>query len=290
MCRLFGLHAGDVPVHATFWLLDAPDSLAAQSHRNPDGAGIGVFGPDGEAGVEKSPLAAWQDQRFARDARDWHGTTFVAHVRYASTGGHTVANTHPFLQDGRLFAHNGVVQDLDLLDERLAELGARGLVGGETDSERVFALITAEVRGRADVSVGLVAAVAWIADHLPVYALNLVLTTATDLWALRYPGTHELYLLARPSGGSARGRDLEARSARINARSAHLRSRPSVLVASEPMDDDPRWRPLDSGELLHVGADLGIETSRPFPAQPRRLLTLDQLDPATAASQHPRHR
>ena len=44
MCRLFGLHAGAEPVTATFWLLDAPDSLREQSHREPDGAGIGVFG------------------------------------------------------------------------------------------------------------------------------------------------------------------------------------------------------------------------------------------------------
>ncbi|EUA50566.1 glutamine amidotransferase domain protein [Mycobacterium xenopi 3993] len=26
---------------ATFWLLDAPDNLAAQSRRNPDGTGLG---------------------------------------------------------------------------------------------------------------------------------------------------------------------------------------------------------------------------------------------------------
>ena len=116
-----------------------------------------------------------------------------------------------------------------------------------------------------------------------------MLSTATDLWALRYPETHELYLLPRPSGGSARGRDLDARSARINVQSAHLQSRPSLLVASEPMDDDPRWRLLDSGELVHVLPDLGIETSRPFPAQPRRRLTLAQLDPVAASSQHPRH-
>ena len=29
MCRLFGLTAGTTRVRATFWLLDAPDSLAA---------------------------------------------------------------------------------------------------------------------------------------------------------------------------------------------------------------------------------------------------------------------
>jgi len=30
-----------------------------------------------------------------------------------------------------------------------------------------------------------------------VYSLNLILTTETDLFALRYPETHELYLLDR---------------------------------------------------------------------------------------------
>ena len=37
MCRLFGLTAGEVRVKAKFWLLDAPDSLQVQSHRNADG-------------------------------------------------------------------------------------------------------------------------------------------------------------------------------------------------------------------------------------------------------------
>ena len=48
VCRLFGLTSGETRVRATFWLLDAPDSLEVQSHRNVDGAGLGYFGPDGE--------------------------------------------------------------------------------------------------------------------------------------------------------------------------------------------------------------------------------------------------
>src|ERR1039458_10838687 len=136
MCRLFGLHAGTQDVAATFWLIDAPDSLDAQSHHNPDGAGVGTFGPAGEPEISKQPIAAWEDAQFATAAQDLRGTTFVAHVRYASTGAHTMANTHPFLAGGRLFAHNGVVQGLGELDQRLADLGAAGLVGGDTDSER----------------------------------------------------------------------------------------------------------------------------------------------------------
>jgi glutamine amidotransferase len=47
MCRLFGLHAGTHARTATFWLVDAPDSLSAQSRRNPDGTGLGVFDAKG---------------------------------------------------------------------------------------------------------------------------------------------------------------------------------------------------------------------------------------------------
>ena len=53
--RLFGLTAGENRVMATFWLLDAPDSLEAQSHRNVDGAGLGYFGPDGGVVLDKQP-------------------------------------------------------------------------------------------------------------------------------------------------------------------------------------------------------------------------------------------
>ena len=48
--------------------------------------------------------------------------------------------------DGRIFAHNGTIEGLDLVNERLQDLGVAGLVLGDTDSERIFALITAETR------------------------------------------------------------------------------------------------------------------------------------------------
>jgi len=288
MCRLFGMHAGGAAIPATFWLIDAPDSLAAQSYRNPDGAGIGVFGVGRLATVDKQPLAAWQDAEFAAEARDLRGTTFVAHVRYASTGGLTAANTHPFLQDGRLFAHNGVVQGLTELDSRLERLGAAGRVEGQTDSERVFALITAEItRHRGDVTAGVTAAIEWISSELPVYSLNFVLATATDLWALRYPATNELYVLNRPPGDTGTGSGLEARTDRIHARSEHLAQHRSVIVASEPMDNDPGWRPLESGELLHIGSDLSVESNAPFPRVPAHPLDHSELDVQSAASQRP---
>ncbi|MGA9493905.1 MAG: class II glutamine amidotransferase, partial [Mycobacterium sp.] len=216
MCRLFGLHAGTNVVTATFWLLDAPDNLTRQSRRNPDGSGLGVFDDQGHPQVHKQPIAAWQDVEFATEAHDLTGTTFIAHVRYATTGSHEVVNTHPFLQDGRIFAHNGVVEGLDLLDARLRELGTADLVLGQTDSERVFALITASIRARGgDVTAGLTDAVRWLATKVPIYAVNILLSTATDMWALRYPESHELYVSDRRV--PAPGQRFHLRTNRIRA-------------------------------------------------------------------------
>ncbi len=88
-------------------------------------------------------------------------------------------------------------------------------------------------------------------------------------------------------GAESAGGALDARSNRIHARSAHLADRPSVIIASERMDDDPGWRLLDPGELLCVGPDLKITSSTPFRPVPRHLLQESDLDPAAAASQHP---
>jgi glutamine amidotransferase len=231
-------------------------------------------------------MAAWEDAAFATEAHELSGTTFVAHVRYATTGSHDVRNTHPFLQDGRIFAHNGIVEGLDVIDERLREVGAADLVLGETDSERVFALITASVRAHhGDVPAGLLDAMTWLRANVPIYAVNVLLCTATDMWALRYPQTHELYLLDRRHDDASR-RDFHLRTARIRAWSEHLCTRSSVVFASEPMDDDPRWRLLEPGELVHVDAGLQITRSLALPDPPRHLVRRADLSARAEQAQH----
>ncbi len=288
MCRLYGMSAAPQRVRATFWLLEAPDSLLVQSHREPDGTGLGYFAPDGAPRVDKQPLAAFEDRAFARDARDAQSETFVAHIRYASTGGLTPQNTHPFEQRGRLLAHNGVIEDLPKLEGRLG--GYRDLLRGDTDSERFFALVTKETEQHGgDVTAGLVAAARWVAAELPLYALNIVLVTPHELWALRYPDTHELHVLERPIGGTHASGGLEhgnaARTVRV--RSADLDSNAAVVVASEPMDADPAWRALAAGELVHVDANLEVSSHVVIEHPPRHPLTLADLAPHAAASQSP---
>lgn len=283
MCRLFGMTGGRQAVRATFWLLEAPDSLAQQSRREPDGTGLGYFDDQGAPHVDKAPLAAYEDQEFARQAREVCSRTFVAHVRYASTGKLTMVNTHPFEQQQRLFAHNGVIGDLPALERELGP--AMSWVQGETDSERFFALITKEIERVGDVGEAIIRAASWVAEHLPVFALNLILISATELWALRYPDTHELHVLERGAGGPTGRRHLEHASARgsIRVRAGDLAERPAVVVASEMMDEDPGWRPLEPGELLHVGPDLGCRTVRALAGAPAHPLTLADLGQAAAS-------
>jgi predicted glutamine amidotransferase len=257
VCRLFGLSAAPHRSHAKFWLLEAPDSLVEQSRRNRDGTGIGYFAPDGSPVLDKEPLSAYEDAAFAREARHLSSTTFVSHIRYATTGERTVENCHPFAMDGRVFAHNGVVGDLAALEDELGDDLA--LVQGQTDSERYFALVTREIRARdGDVTAGIAAATRWIAANLPVYSINFVLATEHELWAFRYPDTHRLFVLQREAGGRHGGRHLHHASSELGVHSHDLAARPSVVVASEPMDDSHDWRLLGSGELVYVRSDLSV--------------------------------
>ncbi|ABW13465.1 glutamine amidotransferase class-II [Parafrankia sp. EAN1pec] len=286
MCRLLGLSSAPERTRATFWLLDAPDSLDEQSHRNPDGAGLGVFDSDGRPEVFRQPIAAWEDRQFAAQARCRTSTTFVAHVRHASTGRLAPENTHPFHQDGRIFAHNGVIEGLDRLEEQLGS--ARELVAGDTDSERFFALITREIANAdGDVGRGIEVAARWVAANLPVYSINLVLATPRELWALRYPETNTLFLLRRAAGGHHGRRPLDHVDATgtTRLRSADLAAVPSVVVASEPMDEHPGWRALRSGELVRVAPGRVTTTRIVLPDPPALPLTLADLKPDAAASQ-----
>jgi predicted glutamine amidotransferase len=287
MCRLFGMSGGDHAVKATFWLLEAPDSLARQSRREPDGTGLGWFDAGGRPQVSKQPLAAYTDEEFARQAREVESTVFVAHIRYATTGGLDVANTHPFELRGRLFAHNGVLLDLERLEHELGD--DLSLVHGDTDSERLFALVTREIERQGDVGAGIAAAARWVAAELPLYAINLILGTRDGLWALRYPDTHDLWVLERGAGGPRGDRHLDAASAAgtVRVRSEQLARHPSVIVASERMDEDAGWRLLAPGELLHVGPALEVGSSIVLDGPPTHQLTLADLDPTAAAAQTP---
>ena len=278
MCRLFGLTAGAARIRATFWLLDAPDSLDVQSHRNTDGAGIGFFDAAGQPVVAKQPEAAFSDQQFTHEAQQAESSVFVAHVRWATAGGRTVQNTHPFVMDGRIMAHNGGFGELSELDKQLGRYAS--LVLGDTDSERYFALITQETDAYGgDVGAGITAAASWIAERLPVSALNTIVAAPGELWALRYPGQHALHILERPAAPGPGEPGLHVRSSTSSVHAPELAGAASVVIASEQLDGESGWRMLAPGELVHVRPDLSVHTQVAITQPPAHLVPLPADNP-----------
>jgi len=281
MCRLFGMSGGTNNVQATFWLLDAPDSLLLQSEGQPDGVGLGTFDGDGAPRIYRKPVPALRSQTFIASAHEVRSRTFVSHIRHATAGEPTFKNTHPFEQRGRIFAHNGVVGDLPGLRQRLGDYVE--LVQGTTDSELFFALITKCIDEQGgNVGAGITAAGSLIAAEIPLYSLNLVLTTANELWALRYPDTNELWILERSIGNLDPGGGFDERSLSgiMRVQSAELSVLPATVIASEPLDASARWRLLESGELIHVDERLRVTSTIAVPDPPAQLIDLNAREAA----------
>ena len=286
MCRLFGMSGGTREVQATFWLLDATTSLLLQSETQPDGVGLGTFGADGSPSVYRKPVSANRSETFIAGAHQVRSNTFLAHIRHATVAEPSLENTHPFEQHGRLLAHNGIVGDIPELRRRLGP--HLELVHGETDSEHYFALVTKRIEEHdGDVGAGITAAAREIAAELSLYSLNMVLTTPTELWALRYPETNELWILERSIGGLASGDGFDERSesGTIRVQAGELSFLPATVIASERMNANLAWRLLESGELVHVDPELRVTSTIAVPDPPAHMIELSKLSTREAIAQ-----
>lgn len=282
MCRLFGMSGGTRAVQATFWLLDAPTSLLLQSETQPDGVGLGTFEPDGSPLVYRKPVSANRSQTFIADAREVRSTTFLAHIRHATAAQPTLENTHPFQQHGRLFAHNGVLADLDDLRGRLGTHAE--LLQGQTDSELYFTLMTKRIEeAGGDIGAGITAAAKELAAETELYSLNMLLTTPTDIWALRYPDTNPLWVLERSLAGFDDGAMFDKRSNAGITRvfSGELAILPATVIASQRMDSNPTWRMMEPGELIHVDSRLKVTSTIAVPDPPVKMMELTAREAAT---------
>ena len=95
---------GERDVAAEFWLLDAPTSIARQSEMNADGYGLAALTARRGMVLIRNPVQASEDPAYRHVARRLDASEMLVHLRYASTGDVSLLNTHPFSQDGRLFA------------------------------------------------------------------------------------------------------------------------------------------------------------------------------------------
>lgn len=282
MCRLFAMHAGERDVSADFWLLDAPTSIAHQSERNADGYGLAALTSGRGMILIRNPVRASEDPAYHQVARRLDASEMLVHLRYASTGGVSLLNTHPFSQDGRLFAHNGVVGDLDRIETSLGE--SRAMVMGDTDSERFFALITLAIRAQGgDVRAGIIAGVREMVAEYELYSLNFVLGEPGHIWAFRYPEHNPLHLQRRPGGGPSGAAPLDEADAAgtLRLHCDDAAGAPLVVIASERISDEPGWEEIQPGELVHVGPDLEVDRETIVSGPPAHPMTLSAHEEQT---------
>lgn len=150
MCRLFGFRSV-MQSHVHRSLVSADNALMSQSERHPDGWGVAYY-LSGAPHVIKSANTALDDHLFKRISGIVTSETVLAHVRKATTGDHTIINTHPFQYGPWVFVHNGNIKDFaDARDALTANIPPiyRRFILGDTDSEVLFYLLLGNMANRA---------------------------------------------------------------------------------------------------------------------------------------------
>lgn len=269
MCRLFGI-LSSAKIDAEYPLLDAPQSLLFQSHvdkKRPqnDGWGMGWI-ENGKPKIIKSPGAIYREETTLRKAaKKVKGKALIAHVRWASNPlklpKHEligIVHTQPFNHGRWIFAHNGT---LLIPNEVRAELGPwTSYIKGNNDSEVLFYWLLKHWKGgsRGQLVAGIRESLSALdiiwqkcrkkypLYKYPYHGLNWVLTDGKILIAQCYtqPGgfgkakalihkKEPYYQLRYKSGGSG------------------------WMVASEPLDLDPRWEAFQHGQILITDGQKG---------------------------------
>jgi glutamine amidotransferase len=140
MCELFGVSSSE-PVKVRY-SLHAFAEHGGLIHPNKSGWGIAYHeGRDALLIKEPEPASDSPVVRFI-ESRPAASTCVIAHVRYATAGVPSFANTHPFMRElgGQMhvFAHNGSLAGI--WDKLSLQSGTYRPVG-ETDSELAFCIL-----------------------------------------------------------------------------------------------------------------------------------------------------
>lgn len=235
------------PVTLDGLIISRPWSLRRQSFEprhqtygrfNGDGFGVGWYAFDRrrEPARFRTPIPMWADRSFASIAGVVASEAVLAAVRAASEGLPVEESGNaPFVHDRWLFSLNGTVDGfLDGVGAALRRMVRDeflSTIQGVTDSEVLFAMALDLIDKGAT----------------PAAALDDVVDRVTRLTTAR------LNMLLTDGGqviGTAFGNSLFAR-----------RADDSVVIASEPYDDEPGWEPVPDNSVVEAVA--GAVTVRP---------------------------
>jgi dimethylhistidine N-methyltransferase/ergothioneine biosynthesis protein EgtC len=223
----------------------APSDMRGGGEVNADGFGVGWFLAERAEPVRyRSAVPMWTDTGFASVAEVTSSPAVLAAVRSATVGMPVVATACAPFSDGTwLFSHNGRVagwpESLSGLAERLPVVDLVTL-DAPTDSALLWALVRDRLRAGDSAEQALTAVTLEAAEAAPGSRLNLMLTDGRVLVATRW--WHALSILSTSD---------------------------SVVVASEPWDEDPRWSAVDDRSLVVASLDgAGRPVVRVEPLEP----------------------
>lgn len=191
---------------------------------NADGFGAGWY-----AGAEpvryRRSVPMWTDANFAAIANTVSSGAVLAAVRSATVGMPVIDTAcAPFLWDGWLFSHNGKVTGWpDSMAKLAATLPVTDLLtmDAPTDAALLSVLLRHRIASGARPEEALAGLVTEVAAAAPGSRLNLLLTNGNTVFATAWD--HALSVLTGPD---------------------------RVVVASEPWDDAPEWRPVPDKHLV----------------------------------------
>lgn len=262
MCRLLGIVASELTEFGLA-LTKAPRCLATLSREHKDGWGIAIHdgSAHGEIGdpswhLHKGTAPADEDSRFHELAARSRGHLLVAHVRQKTVGPTRLENTHPFVRDGWVFAHNGTIEDQDVLRAGCSGRRLREITG-DTDSELFFAYLLTRLDERgllrlADerariATTDLIHAITAELRAARIGAFNFLLSDGTTTYAHRFG--RSLFVLERgPTDQVRERRDVLPGAAILTKWTTR---RQAVFIASERITDEP-WREVPDGALLRI--------------------------------------
>src|SRR5215470_3695431 len=237
-------------------LLDPPHGLGTQAWAprrqchgtmNVDGFGVGWYA-DGDPVPARYRRAGpiWADASFADLARVTRTRALLAAVRSATEGTEpSAAAAAPYSSGQWLFSHNGVIDGWPEATTSLAAtLPASDLLTLEArcDSALAWALVSARLRAGRGPAGALADVIGALAGHQVGGRFNFLLSDG-EVIAATAAGDTLCYRL----------------------------SEASVLVASEPGDDEPGWTQV-SDQCVLTATPGGVEV-RPLPVAARQLPT-----------------
>ena len=239
MCRHLAYLGTPVPLAQL--LFEAPHALARQAWAprdmrgggtiNADGFGVAWYPGDGADPVRyRSAAPLWSDAALPELAAHTVSGGVLAAVRSATVGMPVVATAAaPFAEGPWLFSHNGVVLGWpDAVTGLAARLPVRDLLtlDAPTDAALLWALVRDRLRAGIPAGKAVAETVALVSAAAPGSRLNLLLTDGTTIVATTVG--HALSVRRYDTG---------------------------VLVSSEPLDDDPAWRPVPDRALVTATTD-----------------------------------